>query len=517
MSVSRKSVFIALIPTLIFGLTGVLGAFPVSQESSNPYLIDRERSADAPVPPFEGDSEQILRFYPPVAADTGRALRVYTSPRERRKITLLTAGDSREILLPQTEIPLPIYLHLSPDQLLTGILLPEDLPVEMQPVWLDSRRGAPSVPEIYLDNPEVLYYSPPAEDRSGDFFYSLKLKNSGLLHFEGLEEAGLVFKPFPAARCIALYPDADSSGSVSVTPLSALEFLEFEKNGIPDFPVPLSKGLGGILDTPLGAWRNPDFELYSWTLFPDILIWDCQNYDIQNRFFRRLSYFVEKKGFRGSLMTNGELEGMHGWNAHDYRPEDLARFYTVADAQDFPLYQEEVLMKDILIRNGIILKNPEGGYSEGKGAVLSISRETSEILRERFLVHESSHGLYFTSAGYRDFVLSVWEGLEEEDRSLWRFFLGWHGYDPEDEDLMVNEFQAYLVQQRVEDASEYFNIRMKNLLRLYPAQESLLSRGIGEKSESFRIWSGIISHWLMEKWGLEPGDFFPLYKELPQK
>ena len=56
-------------------------------------------------------------------------------------------------------------------------------------------------------------------------------------------------------------------------------------------------------------------------------------------FFRRLSYFVEKKGFRGSLMTNSELEGMHGWNAHDYRPEDLALFYTVADKQDFPLYQ----------------------------------------------------------------------------------------------------------------------------------------------------------------------------------
>ena len=130
-------------------------------------------------------------------------------------------------------------------------------------------------------------------------------------------------------------------------------------------------------------------------------------------------------------------------------------------------------------------------------------------------MHESAHGLYFTSAGYRDFVLSVWQGLEEADRALWRFFLGWYGYDPEDEDLMVNEFQAYLVQQRVEDASEYFNIRMKNLLRLYPAQEPLLNRGIGENSESFRAWSGIISHWLMEKWGLEPGDFFPLYKDLP--
>ena len=516
MSANRISVLKNLVPILILGFTGgAAGAFPVHQESSSPYLIDRERKAGAPVPPFEADSERILRFYPPVSAVAGKALQVFTSSRERRKITLLTADDPREIILPQTKTPIPFHFHLSSDQLLTGILLPEDLPADRQPVWLDFSRGTPSALEVYTDNPDILYYSLPAEDRSGEFFYHLNLKNSASLHFKDLKETGLRVKPFPVSRSITLYPDADSRRTVSVAPLSALEFLEFERFGIPDFPAPLPKGLGCILDTPLEAWRNPDFELYSWTLFPDILIWDCLDYDIQNRFFRRLSYFVEKKGYRGTLMTSRELEGLHGWNAHDYRPEDLAQFYTVAEKQDFPLFREELLLKDILIRNGIILKNPEGGYHEGTGAVLSISRETSGILRERFLVHESSHGLYFTSAEYRDFVLSVWQGLEEDDRALWRFFLGWYGYDPEDEDLMVNEFQAYLVQQRVEDASEYFNIRMKNLLRLYPAQESLLSRGIGENSESFRVWSGIISHWLMEKWGLKPGDFFPLYKELP--
>ena len=161
MSVNRNPVFKILVPILIFGFTGGgAGAFPVQQESSNPYLIDRDWNAGTPVPPFEADSEQILRFYPPVSADAGKALRVFTSSRERRKITLLTADDAREILLPQTQTPIPLHFYLPSDLLLTGIILPKDIPVEIQPIWLDSRRGAASVPEIYLDNPEVLYYSP---------------------------------------------------------------------------------------------------------------------------------------------------------------------------------------------------------------------------------------------------------------------------------------------------------------------------------------------------------------------
>ena len=215
------------------------------------------------------------------------------------------------------------------------------------------------------------------------------------------------------------------------------------------------------------------------------------------------------------MLSNGELEDKHGWNAHDYRPEDLADFFNLADKTDFPLYKEEEMLKDILLESRIILLDSEGLYLPGRGAIISISRESSPVLRERFLIHEASHGLYFTSGDYRDYVLSVWESLDEEDRGMWRFFLGWYGYDPADEDLMVNEFQAYLVQQRSEEAASYFDVRLKNLIRLYPYQKKLLERGSGENSRLFTLWSNKISQWMDEKWGLKAGDFFPLYKDLP--
>jgi len=273
-------------------------------------------------------------------------------------------------------------------------------------------------------------------------------------------------------------------------------------------------GMTDVLGRSQGSWRNPDFELYRWVRFPDILIWDFRNYDVQDRFFRRLAYFVEKKGYRGRLLTNQEIAGKHGWNAHDYRPEALADFFNLVKEEDFPLDDEEWLMLKIFLENGILREEPDGRLAPGKGAVISISRESSPVLRERFLVHEASHGLYFTSGEYRDFIRSVWEGLQEEDRAMWVFFFGWYGYDPRDEDLMINESQAYLVQIPSDQVAGYFDTRMRNLIGLYPSQAGLLKRGTEERSGVFRSWSETIGRWTWEKWGLLPGDFFPLYKDL---
>ena len=73
-------------------------------------------------------------------------------------------------------------------------------------------------------------------------------------------------------------------------------------------------------------WRQPDYELFSWTRFPGILIMDTASYAVQSRFFKRLAFYVEKRGYRGRLIPEEEFAGLHGFNAHDYRAEDLARF-----------------------------------------------------------------------------------------------------------------------------------------------------------------------------------------------
>ena len=90
---------------------------------------------------------------------------------------------------------------------------------------------------------------------------------------------------------------------------------------------PITADLEQVLRTPIATWRSPQLEVFRWNLFPDVLVVDTRDFHLQDRMFTRLAYFVEKKGFRGALMTNLQLSGRHGWNAHDYGPDGLASFY----------------------------------------------------------------------------------------------------------------------------------------------------------------------------------------------
>ncbi len=241
-------------------------------------------------------------------------------------------------------------------------------------------------------------------------------------------------------------------------------------------------------------WRQPDYELFAWERFPGILILDTADYAVQDRFFKRLAFFVEKEGFRGRLVADPEMRGRHGYNAHDYRAEDLARFFAAADAQGFALNREEELLRAILTANGL-LRGGEGKAEgatapargsapahtvAGQGAILSISRESSEILRALLLTHEAFHGLFFTLPRYREACEAAWRELSEPERKFWQLFLDWGGYDTRDGYLAANEMQAYLFQQPREGLNAYFRLlTAKRLERAFPAEAPWLRSYLG--------------------------------------
>ena len=72
---------------------------------------------------------------------------------------------------------------------------------------------------------------------------------------------------------------------------------------------PIITDPGLILNYKTENWRTVDYELFEWDRYHKILFFDTRNYDIQNNFFRRMAYFVEKKGYQGKLLTDEELEG----------------------------------------------------------------------------------------------------------------------------------------------------------------------------------------------------------------
>jgi hypothetical protein len=219
------------------------------------------------------------------------------------------------------------------------------------------------------------------------------------------------------------------------------------------FPAAIPADPGIILVYDQALWRDRRYEVFRWEHFPSVLIFDTADYAVQDRLFKRLAFFVEKKGYAGILAEDRELADLHGWNAHDYRAEDLAAFFAAARAENFPLSPEEEELEYILRGTGILSPS---GTEPGAGAVLSISRESSDYLRGLFMVHEGFHGLFFIDPDFREFCRFRWEGLDPGARRFLRSYFDYQGYDGDNQFLTINEFMAHCLQQPVSRAGWYF-------------------------------------------------------------
>lgn len=224
---------------------------------------------------------------------------------------------------------------------------------------------------------------------------------------------------------------------------------------------------GTVLDYRPGTLSG-DYALFRWSLYPDVLLMDFASYRIQSSYLKRLAFFAEKRGFRGRVASFAELADRHGWNAHNYSPEGLAGFFSAAS----DISPEEEALKILALEEGIIRRaeesgtgDPEHDYLGGVGGILSVSQESNPRLRRLLLTHEALHGVFYSEPVFVDAVWEVWNAQSPEFRDAWRFFLSSMTYDPEDEYLMVNEFQAYLLQQPLEELGPYLNGRIVPRIR----------------------------------------------------
>ncbi len=276
--------------------------------------------------------------------------------------------------------------------------------------------------------------------------------------------------------------------------------------------VPLPIDMGGVIPYAKDQWRNGDFELFSWNLRPEILIFDTASYAIQSEFFKRLAFFVEKAGSAGSLLPDRLISTEHGWNAHDYRSEDLARFFTRAEVEDFTLGERELLLRAILVHRGII-REDGGTWIAGAGGLISLSQESTPRLRELFLAHEGYHGVFFTDAQYRDQCASVWHALSPIEKQFWREFLKLRDYNTDDEFLVINEFQAYLMQVTQENLEAYYwDYSVPALVEAVPRVSGLVDILKAQYPDTFQRSALSLETFLKREAGIGAADLFCLQK-----
>lgn len=270
--------------------------------------------------------------------------------------------------------------------------------------------------------------------------------------------------------------------------------------------IPLHTDPGMIIIWDKNTWRQDEYELFSWELFPSVLIMDFKNYKIQDDYLKRLAFFAEKKGYVGQLQPDAIIKNQHGFNAHDYPAQTLADFFALADAENFPLNKSELHLRSILLENGI-LKFDKGKLVEGEGALLSISQESYLSLRYTFMGHEAYHGIYFTEKAFRDYNEQVFIASDPLSRD---FLIGYFttseslNYDIDNEYLLKNEFMAYHLQQSIGNAGQYFvNIASRPTVRKDLPELSKYVRDT--KGRGFTEASRELDAFIYQKYGLSAG------------
>jgi hypothetical protein len=282
---------------------------------------------------------------------------------------------------------------------------------------------------------------------------------------------------------------------------------------------PIVADPGFVLSYPENSWRDRRYEVFSWDVFPEILIFDTADYAVQDRMLKRLAFFAEKAGFRGRLARDEEIAALHGWNAHDYRAEDLASFFEVARKSAFPLLAEERELGALLLASGIIRRNTASEIVAGRGAVISISREsdkTDRTLRSRFMAHEGFHGIYFIDEEFRDFARRRWEVFPAPAKRFLLAFFEFQAYDTKDLNLVINEFMAHVLQQPVSQAAWYFGEYQPNrMIAASPRREASLPEKKEVSDDGRRYWPDLaaaftaegeaFSRYVNQRWGLAAG------------
>ncbi len=212
--------------------------------------------------------------------------------------------------------------------------------------------------------------------------------------------------------------------------------------------------LRGATEAEIVANTDPNLVIFRFTPNPRILVLDFPDLHEQAMMLNRVAALIEKAGLpRDRVLTDAELAAAiaaHGdtpdtyYYGHDYSAASLSRFFLLADRDHVVLTPQEQTLRRLLTQEGYL----EAG---SLGALISIPHagldpQIDMAARATILHHELSHGEYFSNPVYADYARQFWKtAMTPADRAAFTHFLASQDYDSNDEDLMMNETQAYLM------------------------------------------------------------------------
>ncbi len=189
---------------------------------------------------------------------------------------------------------------------------------------------------------------------------------------------------------------------------------------------------------------------------PAIIVLVVNYLAVQGEMLNRIAALTEKRGLpRDRVVSADELAAAIAaagatpatwYYGHDYSEKALKRFVALANQTAGGLTAAEQRLFAMLDR---ISPAPENDWIPW--ALITLPRAgldpmLDDTARATILRHELSHGEFFTEVNYEHHVMRFWrEGLSVAQREAFTVFLAQEEYDTDNEALLANEMQAYLV------------------------------------------------------------------------
>lgn len=200
---------------------------------------------------------------------------------------------------------------------------------------------------------------------------------------------------------------------------------------------------------------------------PNIYVFDFPGLSYQGRSFNRITQFTEQQTTEPypKVLGNQELaryiEAARRTAAdfafgHDVLIGEMVQFYNFALRDKVELNPEEIVIRDFLIEQGLI-RLWRGFYQAMRPDVVVLAvpqtqdRKAGEPMvsagaRYAILLHELAHGEYYSNTHYAKFCQRFWyETLTDNQRESFKRFLANFNYAVNNEELLINEMQAYLM------------------------------------------------------------------------
>lgn len=195
-----------------------------------------------------------------------------------------------------------------------------------------------------------------------------------------------------------------------------------------------------------------------------IFIFDFPSLGQQGRMFNRVGALTERlwqgnarvlddQELAAFIRSLGKTEYTFAYG-NDFLVSELVVFFNLAEQRGVMLNEEETRLKAFLLEQGLMRERY--GFLQAQypnAVILSIPQEragggeppVNALARRTILAHELAHAEYYANPEYRAWCRSFWfERMSERQREKFRAFLAASGYDRSNEELMLNEAQAYL-------------------------------------------------------------------------